>query len=61
MREANNIVKDILDATLADFKATNINTQTGVLLLINGFGATPSMELLFNLQPLSGLFIYLWH
>ena len=45
MRVADAIVKDMLDAILADFKAKNINTNSEVLLLINGFGATPLMEL----------------
>ena len=45
MREADSIVKDMLDVILADFKARNISTQTDVLLLVNGFGATPLMEL----------------
>ena len=45
MREADEIVKDMLDAILADFKARNISTQTDILLLLNGFGATPLMEL----------------
>ena len=45
IREANLIVKDMVNALLADFKARDINTQTDVLLLVNGFGATPLMEL----------------
>ena len=45
MREADSIVKDMLDVILADFKARNISTKTDVLLLVNGFGATPLMEL----------------
>ncbi|MES2499628.1 MAG: dihydroxyacetone kinase subunit DhaK [Pseudomonadota bacterium] len=51
MREAENIVKEMIDAILADFKARNIDTSIDIgtkseaLLLINGFGATPLMEL----------------
>ncbi len=45
MREAEAIIKDMVDAIFADFKARNINTNSEVLLLINGFGATPLMEL----------------
>ena len=45
MREADTIVKDMVDAILADFKARELDVKTEVLLLINGFGATPLMEL----------------
>ena len=49
MREADSIVKDMLDAILTDFKTRNIDTakkeNSAALLLINGFGATPLMEL----------------
>ncbi len=45
MREADAIVKDMISAILADFNARNIDTNSEVLLLINGFGATPLMEL----------------
>ena len=45
MREADSIVKDMLDAILADFTARNIHTKGEALLLVNGFGATPLMEL----------------
>ncbi len=49
MREADAIVKDMLDAILADFKAKDIDIALAqnneALLLINGFGATPLMEL----------------
>ena len=45
MRAANSIVKDMVDAILADFSAKNIGTNGEALLLINGFGATPLMEL----------------
>ena len=49
MREADAIVKDMLDAILADFKARKFDITSEqnneALLLINGFGATPLMEL----------------
>jgi len=45
MREADDIVKEMVDAILADFKAREIGTKSEALLLINGFGATPLMEL----------------
>ena len=45
MREADDIVKDMLDAIFADFKARDLSIQTDVILLVNGFGATPLMEL----------------
>ncbi len=45
MREADAIVKDMVEAILADFKARNIDTNSEILLFVNGFGATPLMEL----------------
>jgi phosphoenolpyruvate---glycerone phosphotransferase subunit DhaK len=42
MREANAIVNDMVDAILADLKPSQ---NSEILLLINGFGATPLMEL----------------
>ena len=47
MREADAIVKDMVDAILADFTNRNLNPQKNqeILLLVNGFGATPLMEL----------------
>ena len=42
MREANAIVKDMVDAILADLKPAK---NQEILLLVNGFGATPLMEL----------------
>jgi phosphoenolpyruvate---glycerone phosphotransferase subunit DhaK len=44
VREADAIVKDMVDAILADFSHRNIKSNEA-LLLINGFGATPLMEL----------------
>jgi phosphoenolpyruvate---glycerone phosphotransferase subunit DhaK len=45
MREADSIVKDMVDAILADFKARQISATGEAILLVNGFGATPLMEL----------------
>ena len=49
MREADAIVRDMLEAILADFKGRgfdmNAPNNQEVLLLVNGFGATPLMEL----------------
>jgi dihydroxyacetone kinase-like protein len=45
MREANAIVKDMISAILADFKVRDIDKNSEVLLFVNGFGATPLMEL----------------
>lgn len=43
MREADAIISDMLDAILADLGDTATNAE--VLLLVNGLGATPLMEL----------------
>ncbi|MGB4812021.1 MAG: dihydroxyacetone kinase subunit DhaK [Methylophilaceae bacterium] len=51
MREADAIVNDMVEAILADFKTKNLNVKNQeALLLVNGFGATPLMELylIFN-------------
>lgn len=45
MRPAQQIVDDMLTAILQDMEARNIDTQQGVILLLNGFAATPLMEL----------------
>ncbi len=52
MREADAIVKDMVDAILADFKAKDLKLNNlvgknnkGILLVVNGLGATPLMEL----------------
>lgn len=46
MREADAIVADLVEAILEDFRARGLNTQNNeALLLVNGFGATPQMEL----------------
>ncbi len=46
LREADAIVQDMVQAILEDFAAKNLPTQgTEALLLVNGLGATPLMEL----------------
>jgi dihydroxyacetone kinase-like protein len=46
MREADAIVQDMVQAILEDFAAKNLTTQNAeALLLVNGLGATPLMEL----------------
>ena len=56
MREADAVVSDCVDAILADFTAKNINVKTEALLLINGFGATPLMELYLIYNTAAKLF-----
>ncbi len=45
MREADAIVKEMVEAVVADFATRGFNIKTEALLLVNGFGATPLMEL----------------
>ncbi len=45
LREADAIIKDMVDAIVADFAARDFNIKAEALLLVNGFGATPLMEL----------------
>ena len=56
MRMADAIVDDCVDAILADFNARNINVNNEALLLINGFGATPLMELYLIYNTAAKLF-----
>ncbi len=56
MREADAIVNDCVDAILADFTARNIDLNNEALLLINGFGATPLMELYLIYNAAARLF-----
>ena len=56
MREADAIVSDCVDAILADFTTKNISAKTEALLLINGFGATPLMELYLIYNTAAKLF-----
>ena len=55
VREADAIVKDMVDAILADFSHRNIQSSEA-LLLINGFGATPLMELYLLYHSAAKLF-----
>jgi phosphoenolpyruvate---glycerone phosphotransferase subunit DhaK len=55
VREADVIVKDMVDAILADFSHRNIQSNEA-LLLINGFGATPLMELYLLYNSAAKLF-----
>ena len=45
MRDADAIVNDCVQAIVTDFKAKQLATNQEALLLVNGFGATPLMEL----------------
>jgi phosphoenolpyruvate---glycerone phosphotransferase subunit DhaK len=45
MRPADELVKEMIEAILADFASKKLETDCDALLLINGFGATPLMEL----------------
>lgn len=56
MREADAIVHDCVEAILTDFKARNIHLDGEALLLINGFGATPLMELYLIYNTAAKLF-----
>lgn len=58
MREADVIVGDCVAAILADFKVKNIDVlNTGeALLMVNGFGATPLMELYLIYNTAAKLF-----
>jgi len=57
MREADAIISDCVEAILADFNARNFQvSQHEALLLINGFGATPLMELYLIYNTAAKLF-----
>ena len=62
MREADAIINDCVDAILADFKTRGLTTKSlepgkhEALLLINGFGATPLMELYLIYNTAAKLF-----
>lgn len=58
MREADELVRDCVDAILADFKARDLSPakDSEALLLINGFGATPLMELYLIYNTAAKLF-----
>jgi dihydroxyacetone kinase-like protein len=58
MREADDIIKDLVTSIIEDLTARNIksNTEQEALLLINGFGATPLMELYLIYNAAAKLF-----
>jgi dihydroxyacetone kinase-like protein len=57
MREADAIVADLVAAILEDFSARGLATKNSeALLLVNGFGATPQMELYLLYNAAAGLF-----
>ncbi|MDP1766042.1 MAG: dihydroxyacetone kinase subunit DhaK [Methylotenera sp.] len=58
MRVADELVKDCVDAILTDFKARDLSPakDSEALLLINGFGATPLMELYLIYNTAARLF-----
>ena len=57
MREADAIVHDMVQAILEDFAAKNLTTQNAeALLLVNGLGATPLMELYLIYNTAARLF-----
>ena len=56
MREADAIVKELVDAIVTDFSARAFNIKTEALLLVNGFGATPLMELYLIYNTAAKLF-----
>ncbi|NOT64433.1 MAG: dihydroxyacetone kinase subunit DhaK [Methylotenera sp.] len=57
MREADAIVTDMIEAILTDFKTKDLSpTHQEALLLVNGFGATPLMELYLIYNTAAKLF-----
>ncbi|MDP2230390.1 dihydroxyacetone kinase subunit DhaK [Methylotenera sp.] len=58
MREADELIRDCINAILADFKARDLDpaNNSEALLLINGFGATPLMELYLIYNTAAKLF-----
>jgi phosphoenolpyruvate---glycerone phosphotransferase subunit DhaK len=56
MRPADELIKEMVEAILADFAARNVNIAGEGLLLINGFGATPLMELYLIYNAAAQLF-----
>jgi dihydroxyacetone kinase-like protein len=58
MREADAIISDCVEAILTDFKARDLapSKNSEVLLMINGFGATPLMELYLIYNTAAKLF-----
>ena len=56
MRPADELIKEMVEAILADFASRNIKTNGEALVLINGFGATPLMELYLIYNTAARLF-----
>ena len=56
LREADAIVNELVKAIVADFSARDFNIKTEALLLVNGFGATPLMELYLIYNTAAKLF-----
>lgn len=58
MRQADEIIGDCVEAIITDFKTRNLhpNHKHEALLLINGFGATPLMELYLIYNTAAKLF-----
>lgn len=58
MREADAIISDCVEAILTDFKARDLapSKSSEALLMINGFGATPLMELYLIYNTAAKLF-----
>ena len=57
MREADAIVQDMVQAILEDFASKNMTTKDAeALLLVNGLGATPLMELYLIYNTAARLF-----
>lgn len=58
MREADAIISDCVEAILTDFKARDLapSKNSEALLMINGFGATPLMELYLIYNTAAKLF-----
>ncbi|MDP3087337.1 MAG: dihydroxyacetone kinase subunit DhaK [Methylotenera sp.] len=57
LRDADAIISDCVDAILSDFKVRDFNVENQeALLLINGFGATPLMELYLIYNTAAKLF-----
>jgi phosphoenolpyruvate---glycerone phosphotransferase subunit DhaK len=57
MRPADELIKEMVEAILADFATRNVNVTGEGLLLINGFGATPLMELYLIYNTAAQLFV----
>ena len=56
LREADAIVNELVKAIVTDFSARDFNIKTEALLLVNGFGATPLMELYLIYNTAAKLF-----